>query len=126
MIFLLVKVDIIKPNNLELNNEKFQVIRFNVGYNYMETMGFNLQAGRFFTEGRESDNRETVVVNESFASARTFAENPDRWAIGLNGKEASQILILQEMQGVWFLGGTILQKKGSFQYHATILLWSRY
>ncbi len=61
--------------NVEIGTEKFQVIRFGIGYNYMETMGFTLNSGRFFTEGRESDNRENVVVNESFVKKANW-DNP--------------------------------------------------
>ncbi len=46
---------------------KFEAVEIKVGENYIETMGFRLKEGRSFDRKIESDNRESVIVNEIFA-----------------------------------------------------------
>jgi len=47
--------------------QRFQTVIYHVGFDYLETMNIRLKEGRFFQKSIASDNRESVVVNESFA-----------------------------------------------------------
>lgn len=60
---------------IDFNDNKYEVRRMSVGYDYLETMGIRLKQGRFFERERITDQDESVVINETFA--RDFDwENP--------------------------------------------------
>jgi putative ABC transport system permease protein len=42
------------------------VFRFEVGFNYLETMNVKLNEGRFFARNISSDSKESVIINEAF------------------------------------------------------------
>ena len=58
----------------DMSKKKFEAIEFATGYGYMETMNFRLKEGRFFDKNVESDNRESVIVNEVFAERMNWTE----------------------------------------------------
>lgn len=49
--------------------EKFEAVRFNTGFDYLQTMNLRLREGRFFDSHIQSDKLESVVVNEKFVLA---------------------------------------------------------
>lgn len=59
---------------VNMPDRKYEVRSFNIGYDYLETMGFELTDGRFFESNHESD-KETVVVNNLLAE-RMNLKNP--------------------------------------------------
>jgi len=42
------------------------IIRLEVGFNYLQTMNVRLKQGRFFDQAIASDKKESVIVNEAF------------------------------------------------------------
>jgi putative ABC transport system permease protein len=54
---------------VENRGERFEIVAYNVGFNYMETMNLRLVEGRFFDATIQSDQVESVIVNENFVSA---------------------------------------------------------
>ncbi len=57
-----------RPINIDdLQKKKFQAVEYLAGYDYLETMNMRLKEGRFFKKEIETDNRESVIINESFA-----------------------------------------------------------
>lgn len=73
---------------------KFEMLRFGVGYDYLETMNVRLKEGRFFDRTMPSDSVASVVVNENFVKAMG-------WTSGLNqffmyeGKQRNVIGVVQ-------------------------------
>ncbi|MDN5203753.1 ABC transporter permease [Fulvivirgaceae bacterium BMA10] len=59
---------------IELVNEKYEVIRYDVGFNYLETMGLTLKEGRFFEEDRGTDMKESIIINQKFATKMGWLE----------------------------------------------------
>lgn len=53
--------------NISIDSKEHQVALFEVGFDYVETMGLRINSGRSFDENIESDKLETVLVNQSFA-----------------------------------------------------------
>lgn len=54
---------------LDYASQKFEMIHFGVGYDYLETMNMRLKEGRFFDRTMSSDSVSAVVVNEHFVDA---------------------------------------------------------
>ena len=54
---------------IEVDARQHQVTRFDVGLNYLETMGVPLKAGRFFDVALSTDLDEAVIVNETLVEA---------------------------------------------------------
>lgn len=52
---------------IESQGERTQVIRFDVGLRYFETLGIRLNAGRFFNEQFSADLESNIIINELFA-----------------------------------------------------------
>lgn len=50
-------------------DERFEIIDYRIGFNYLETMNLRLSEGRFFDEAIQSDKIESVVINKKFAEA---------------------------------------------------------
>ena len=50
------------------------VNRFEVGFNYLQTMNVQLKQGRFFDEAISSDKTESVIVNEAFVRKMGWKE----------------------------------------------------
>ena len=51
---------------VEVEAIKHEVIRFDVGFNYLETLGIRLKEGRFFDPVLSTDRDSALVVNEQF------------------------------------------------------------
>jgi putative ABC transport system permease protein len=49
------------------NEQRIETVDFQVGYNYLETMNIPLKEGRLFDKTIQSDEIESVIVNETFA-----------------------------------------------------------
>jgi putative ABC transport system permease protein len=56
-------------------SQKFEMIQFGVGYDYLETMNLRLKEGRFFDRSMTSDSVSSVVVSEHFVEAMGWS-NP--------------------------------------------------
>ncbi len=57
------------------NEKRMEAIDFRVGYNYLETMNIRLKEGRLFDKTIQSDEVESVIINEKFAKTLDWA-NP--------------------------------------------------
>lgn len=62
---------------LEFDGRKTEMVRFGVGYDYLETMNIRLKEGRFFDRSMPSDSVASLVVNESFVRSMG-------WTSGVN------------------------------------------
>ena len=51
---------------VNVQEEQVNVIRLEVGFNYLQTMNVRLRQGRFFDQTIASDRKESVIVNEAF------------------------------------------------------------
>ncbi len=49
------------------NEQRMETVDFRVGHNYLETMNIRLKEGRSFDQTIQSDQVESVVINETFA-----------------------------------------------------------
>ena len=52
--------------NLEFQSQKLQTASFEVGFDYLETLGLKLDEGRSFDKNIESDKIESIIVTELF------------------------------------------------------------
>ncbi|MFQ5676500.1 MAG: ABC transporter permease, partial [bacterium] len=52
---------------VKVDGKKYDVRRFQVGYDYPETMGMRLAEGRFFDRAMITDLDEAILVNKTFA-----------------------------------------------------------
>ena len=52
---------------VSVGNEEMNVVRLEVGFNYLETMDVRLDQGRSFDENIASDRKESVIINNAFA-----------------------------------------------------------
>ena len=62
------------PELQKPDGETQNVLGYEVGPNYLQTMGLRLQAGRFFDASRSSDATASIVVNEHFVRMQGWAE----------------------------------------------------
>ncbi len=53
---------------IRVGAEPENVVRYNVGAEYFKTLGLNLAAGRFFDADRQTENAQSVVVNETLVA----------------------------------------------------------
>jgi ABC-type antimicrobial peptide transport system permease subunit len=53
-------------NTFEHLGRRHEAVHYRVGFGYPETMNLRLQSGRFFDRSIQSDEQESVLVNESF------------------------------------------------------------
>jgi ABC-type antimicrobial peptide transport system permease subunit len=63
---------------LTYNEQQIDIIDFKVGYDYMETMNIRLKEGRFFERQKQSDQIESVVINEKFAERMNWDQPLDQ------------------------------------------------
>lgn len=61
--------------NIKINDNDHQVVFFDIGFQYLETMGFKLVDGRFFNREIESDKDRNIIINETFVEKMEW-ENP--------------------------------------------------
>ena len=59
---------------VDVKGEKLEATRFNVGFDYLETVGLRLKEGRFFAEHFGSDADQAVLINETFARSQGWHE----------------------------------------------------
>lgn len=52
---------------VKINEQTISVMKFGVGFDYLESMNMRLKNGRFFDRAIQSDKVESVVINELFA-----------------------------------------------------------
>ena len=64
----------IHQTTVNVNEEQVNVNRFEVGFNYLQTMNVRLKQGRFFDEAISSDKKESVIVNEAFVRKMGWTE----------------------------------------------------
>lgn len=53
---------------------KIEAVDFRVDYNYLQTMNIRLKEGRLFDKAIQSDQVESVIINEKFAKALGWAK----------------------------------------------------
>ena len=56
------------------NEQRIETVDFQIGYNYLETMNIRLKEGRSFDRTIQSDEVESVIINETFATAMGWSE----------------------------------------------------
>lgn len=64
-------------SSVELTGQRHEIVSYHIGFDYLETMNLRLVEGRFFDKTSQSDQIESVVVNENFV--KTMG-----WQSGLN------------------------------------------
>lgn len=74
------------------DGQTFEVVLYQIGFDYLETMNLRLSTGRFFDKNIQSDRVESVVVNENFVRAMG-------WDDPIN-KTFKQDSILRQVVGV--------------------------
>jgi len=55
---------------IEMQGEKKEACRFEVGHGFFEALGIRLQAGRFFDPQRNADAATIAMINETFARSQ--------------------------------------------------------
>ena len=63
---------------VEVDAAKHEVVRFDVGLDYLETIGVRLKEGRFFSSGLGTDLDSAMVVNERFAQEMGWSQAVDQ------------------------------------------------
>ena len=53
--------------NLEYQSQKFQTASFQIGFDYLETLGVKMHEGRTFDKNIESDKVESIIISALFA-----------------------------------------------------------
>ena len=71
------------------------VVQFEVGYDYVETMGLRLQGGRIFDRDNRTDLSSAILVNETFVKAMGWAD-PIGQHIKQNNLEYQVIGVLED------------------------------
>ncbi|MEL7002529.1 MAG: ABC transporter permease [Bacteroidota bacterium] len=64
--------------NVRIDNEDFRAVRFNVGFDYLQTMGVRLDKGRFFEREIVSDKTESIIINQAFAKRMNWEDPIDK------------------------------------------------
>ena len=59
---------------VEIRGEKFETVRFDIGFDYLETMKLRLTDGRFFDRVFGSDAERSIIINETFAHSQGWTE----------------------------------------------------
>ncbi len=62
-------------DNFEINGNKFYAEVYMTGYGYLKTFGLDLTEGRNFSSDFETDRKESILINETFAKELGW-ENP--------------------------------------------------
>lgn len=75
--------------------QKFEMIGFGVGYDYLETMNVRLKEGRFFDRKMPSDSVSSVVVNENFAKSMGWDSAVNRFFMH-EGKQRTVIGVVRD------------------------------
>jgi ABC-type lipoprotein release transport system permease subunit len=68
----------LRTEAVQIGEEKQNVFRFEVGADYQEALGLDLNAGRFFERDRRAEDENAVVVNEAFVKKQGWNETIGR------------------------------------------------
>ena len=80
---------------IRVNAETMNVSMFPVGFGYMETVNLRLNKGRFFEQAIESDNDQSVIVNDSFVKKMGWTD-PIGQTFELNEKKRYVIGVVSD------------------------------
>ena len=83
--------------NILIEQEKHEVIRFAVGAGYFEALGLQLITGRFFDHRRPYEDANAVVVNKTFVEERQWAE-PIGQQFEVEGKTGTVIGVVDDFK----------------------------
>jgi putative ABC transport system permease protein len=64
---------------VNVGDEQVNVFRFEVGFNYLQTMNVKLKEGRFFQRNIASDSKESVIINEAFVKKMGWTNPLNRY-----------------------------------------------
>jgi len=64
---------------VSIGNDQLAVSRFEVGFNYLETMNVRILQGRAFDARMASDSIESVVVNDAFVQKLNWKDPVGKW-----------------------------------------------
>lgn len=59
---------------VKIDGQKYDVRRFQIGYDYPETMGLRLQHGRSFDRNMRTDLEDAILVNDTFVAQAGLTE----------------------------------------------------
>jgi hypothetical protein len=93
---------------VKINGTQHEVKRFDIGYNYIETLKLRLKEGRSFDPALSSDIDESVVVNEAFIRQAGWksdlaGESALAKTILLNNKRCNVIGIVEDFHYAVFI-----------------------
>lgn len=79
----------IHQTTISIGNDQHAINRFEVGFDYLETMNVKLTVGRYFDKRITSDAKESVIINEAFARnlnwtdpiGRSFEFDGQKWYV---------------------------------------------
>jgi ABC-type antimicrobial peptide transport system permease subunit len=74
---------------------KFEMLQFEVGYDYLETMNLRLKEGRFFDRMMPGDSVASAVVNENFVKAMGWQSGVNQFFIH-SGKQLTVIGVVRD------------------------------
>ncbi len=82
---------------LEIDTLTAEVRHYSVGSGYLELMGVGIVGGRGFIEGSEADQRETVLVSQSFADRYFQGEEPIGGIIKIGGERRQVVGVVADI-----------------------------
>ncbi|MCK5147888.1 ABC transporter permease [bacterium] len=88
--------------SVQVLDDSYEVVRFAVGFEYVETMGLRLKEGRFFMKDSQKDKSQSVLVNECFVTAMHW-DNAMGQKIMLNQKPVYVVGIVQDFHYATFM-----------------------
>ncbi len=80
---------------VKIAGEKYDVRRFRVGFNYVETMALRLQSGRSFSPQFQTDLEEAILVNESFVRTAGL-DNPVGTAASVENRNCKIVGVVKD------------------------------
>lgn len=82
---------------VKIGETETQARRFEVGADYSEALGLQLESGRFFEENRRAEDERSVVVNETFVKKQAWDE-PLGQQIRVGDKSYTVVGVLQDFK----------------------------
>lgn len=76
-------------------SKKYAAIHFNVGFDYLETMGLRLKNGRSFDRALTTDQGQAVIVNETFVNQMGWLNATDK-KISIENKTYDVIGVVED------------------------------
>lgn len=86
---------------VEVETEKHEVVRFDVGLNYLETVGVRLQEGRFFRADLATDLTSSILVNALFVRRLGWEQALDK-TIRFEGRLLNVIGVVEDFHYDFF------------------------